>query len=177
VPPLGSSYGYARVELSGQRWWQLPWRHVVHASAFLGGIAGNAPFFEKFYIGDFTDLLPDRVLDLTPDRRQPPNFLGTDIKEIRYGEFAAKIDVEYRVPVFTGARAIYGVDLFASTGLWGVAGSRDVTDPPTGYTGLQRLPVDLTYNLGIRLDTALGGATVAFSNLLGLIPAGTTVLH
>jgi outer membrane protein assembly factor BamA len=177
VPPLGSSYGYARVELSGQRWWQLPWKHVVHASAFLGGIAGNAPFFEKFYIGDFTDLLPDRVLDLTPDRRQPPNFLGTDIKEIRYGEFAAKIDVEYRVPVFTGTRAIYGVDLFVSTGLWGVAGRRDVTDPPTGYTGLQRLPVDLTYNLGIRLDTAVGGATIAFSNLLGLIPAGTTVLH
>ncbi len=177
VVPLGSSYSYARVELSAQRWWQLPWKHVIHASAFFGGIAGGAPFFEKFYIGDFTDLLPDRVLDLTPDRRQPPNLLGTDIKEVRFGEFAAKIDLEYRVPVFAGKRAIYGVDLFASTGLWGVAGLQDITDPPSGYTGLQRVPVDLTYNLGIRLDTALGGATVAFSNLLGLIPAGSTVQH
>ena len=177
VVPLGSSYSYARVELSGQRWWQLPWKHVIHASAFFGGIAGSAPFFEKFYIGDFTDLLPDRVLDLTPDRRQPPNLLGTDIREVRFGDFAAKIDVEYRVPVFTGKRAIYGVDLFVSTGLWGVAGLPDITDPPSGYTGLQRVPVDLTYNLGIRLDTALGGATIAFSNLLGLIPAGSTVQH
>jgi outer membrane protein assembly factor BamA len=175
VPPLGSDYAYARVELSGQRWWQLPWRHVLHASVFLGGIAGDAPFFEKFYIGDFTDLLPDRVLDLTPDRRQPPNLLGTDIKEVRFGDFAAKIDLEYRVPIFTGKRAIYGIDLFASTGLWGVAGRRDITDPPSGYSGAARVPVDLNYNLGIRLDTSLGGATIAFSNLLGLIPAGPTV--
>jgi outer membrane protein assembly factor BamA len=177
VPPLGSDYGYARVELSAQRWWQLPWKHVLRASVFLGGIAGDAPFFEKFYIGDFTDLLPDRVLDLTPDRRQPPNLLGTDIKEVRFGDYAAKIDLEYRVPIFTGQRSVYGIDFFASTGLWGVAGRRDITDPPSGYTGAARIPVDLTYNLGIRLDTALGGATIAFSNLLGLIPAGPAVQH
>jgi outer membrane protein insertion porin family len=177
VPPLGSSYGYVRVELSAQRWWELPWKHVIHASAFVGGIAGNAPFFEQFYIGDFTDLIPDRVLDLTPDRRQPPNLLGTDVVEVRFGAYAAKVDLEYRVPIFTGKRAIYGIDLFASTGLWGVAGLRDITDPPGGYTGLRKLPVDLTYNVGVRLDTALGGATIALSNLLGLIPAGSTVQH
>jgi outer membrane protein assembly factor BamA len=177
VPPLGSAYGFVRVELSGRRYWQLPWGHVVDVAAFLGGIAGDAPFFEKFYIGDFTDLLPDRVLDLTPDRRQPPNLLGTDIKEVRFGDYAAKVAVEYRVPIFTGKRAIYGIDLFASTGLWGVAGRRDLTDPPSGYGGARRLPVDLTYNLGVRLDTALGGATVAFSNLLGLIPTGSAVQH
>ncbi|HLK45934.1 MAG TPA: BamA/TamA family outer membrane protein, partial [Acidimicrobiales bacterium] len=175
VPPLGSSYGYARVELSARRFWELPWKHVVDVSAFLGGIAGNAPFFEQFYIGDFTDLLPDRVLDLTPDRRQPPNLLGTDIKEVRFGDFAAKIDLEYRVPIFTGQRSVYGIDAFLSTGLWGVAARRDITDPPSGYSGAARIPVDLTYNVGIRLDTALGGATIAFSNLLGLIPAGPAV--
>jgi outer membrane protein insertion porin family len=175
VPPLGSSYGYARVELSAQRWWELPWKHVLHASAFVGGIAGNAPFFEQFYIGDFTDLIPDRVLDLAPDRRQPPNLLGTDITEVRYGDFAARLDVEYRVPIYTGRRAIYGIDVFADFGIWGVAASRDITDPPSGYTGLARLPVDLTYNLGLRFDTAIGGATIALSNLIGLIPAGTSV--
>jgi outer membrane protein insertion porin family len=31
--------------------------------------------------------------------------------------------------------------------------------------------VDITYNLGLRVDTAVGGVTLAFSNLLGLIPA------
>jgi outer membrane protein assembly factor BamA len=177
VPPLGSAYAYARVEFGAQHWWQLPFGHVIRASAFVGGIAGDAPFFEKFYIGDFTDLIPDRVLDLTPDRRQPPNYFNTDIGEVRFGEYAAKLDVEYRVPIFTGKHEVYGIDLFASTGLWGVAGSRDLTDPPSGYSGLRRVPVDLTYNLGIRLDTALGGATIALSNLLGLIPAGSPVQH
>jgi outer membrane protein assembly factor BamA len=177
VPPLGSTYAYARIELGAQRWWQLPFGHVIRASAFLGGIAGDAPFFEKFYIGDFTDLIPDRVLDLTPDRRQPPNYFNTDIGEVRFGEYAAKLDLEYRVPLYAGRHAVYGIDLFASTGLWSVAGRRDLTDPPSGYTGLRRVPIDLTYNLGIRLDTALGGATIALSNLLGLVPAGTSVQH
>ncbi|MFT3767804.1 MAG: BamA/TamA family outer membrane protein [Minicystis sp.] len=171
VPPLGSDYGYARVELSAQRWWELPWKHVVRASFFAGGIAGKAPFFEKFYVGDFTDLLPDRVLDLAPDRRQPPNFLNTDIIEVRYGDFAAKAEGEYRVPIYTGRNTVYGIDLFGSFGFYGVAARRDLTDPPSGYHGFRRVPIDLTYNLGLRFDTSLGGATLAFSNILGLIPA------
>jgi outer membrane protein insertion porin family len=175
VPPLGSAYGYARVELAAERWWELPWKHVVSASLFLGGIAGQAPFFERFYVGDFSDLLPDRVLDLAPDRRQPPNFFDTDIGEVRYGDFAAKAEAEYRVPIYAGKRAIYGIDLFAALGVYGVAALRDITDPPSGYTGLHRIPVDLTYNLGLRFDTSLGGATLAFSNVLGLIPVGNAV--
>jgi outer membrane protein assembly factor BamA len=175
VPPLGSSYGYARLELSLMRWWELPWKHVVRASFFVGGIAGQAPFFEKFYVGDFSDLLPDRVLDLAPDRRQPPNFLNTDIVEVRYGDYAAKAEGEYRVPIYVGKSALYGIDLFGSFGFYGVASHRDLSSPPSGYRGLRRVPIDLTYNLGLRFDTSLGGATLAFSNLLGLIPAGNGV--
>jgi outer membrane protein assembly factor BamA len=175
IPPFGSDYGYGRVELGVQRWWELPWKHVVRVGAFAGGIAGNAPFFEKFYVGDFTDLLPDRVLDLAPDRRQPPNLLNTDIIEVRYGDFAAKLDVEYRVPIYTGKKAIYAIDLFGTAGFYSVAARRDITSPPSGYNGFRRVPIDLTYNLGVRFDTSIGGATIAFSNLLGLIPAGAGV--
>jgi outer membrane protein assembly factor BamA len=171
VAPLGSDYGFARIELAAQRWWQLPWKHVVHTSAYIGAIAGSAPFFQKFYVGDFTDLLPDRLLELAPDRRQPPNLLGTDIREVRYGDFAARVDGEYRVPLYTGQKSVYAIDLFATLGLYAVAARRDFADPPSGYTGLQRLPVDLTYNLGLRVDTSVGGATIAFSNLLGLFPS------
>jgi hypothetical protein len=111
------------------------------------------------------------VLDLAPDRRQPPNLLGTDIAEVRYGDFAAKLDVEYRVPVYAGRGAVYGVDVFATAGIYGVATRRELTDPPSGYAGARRIPVDLTYNLGVRVDTKVGGITLAFSNLLGLLPA------
>lgn len=171
VPPLGSSYSYQRVELSWQRWWQLPWKHVVRLETFAGGIGGDAPFFEKFYVGDFTYLLPDRILGLAPDRRQPPNILGTDIVEVRYGDFAGKIEGEYRIPLYTGKSGVYGIDVFTALGLYAVAGERELSDPPPGYHGLARVPIDLSYNLGLRVDTSLGGLTLAFSNLLGLIPA------
>jgi outer membrane protein assembly factor BamA len=170
IPPIGSSYGFARIELSFQKWWTLPWKHVLRFDAFAGGIGGDAPFFEKFYVGDFTDLLPDRVIDLAPDRRQPPNYLGTDIVEVRYGDFAARIEGEYRVPVYTGRGSVYGVDIFGRAGFYGVATRREFTDPPTGYSGGQRVPIDLTYNVGLRVDTSVGGITLAFSNLIGLLP-------
>lgn len=169
LPP--SAYTFARLELAYRQWWTLPWRHVIELEAFAGGLGGDAPFFEKFYVGDFTDLLPDRVLDLAPDRRQPPDYLGTDIIEVRYGDFAARLEAGYRVPVYSGKGSIYGVDLFARAGIYGVATRRELSDPPSGYEGAARVPIDLTYNLGLRVDTSVGGITLAFSNLLGLLPA------
>lgn len=168
--PLGSDYGYQKIELRGQRWWQLPWKHVISIEAYAGGIAGDAPFFEKFFVGDFTDLLPDRVLELAPDRRQPPNFFRTDIIEVRYGDYAAKLEAEYRLPIYTGKGSIYGVDLFGAAGVYAVAGRREFSDPPTGYEGAARIPIDLTFNLGLRIDTRVGGLSLGFANLLGLVP-------
>lgn len=167
----GSDYGFQKFEATARRWWRLPWKHVVRVEAFAGVIAGEAPFFEQFYVGDFTDLLPDRILDLAPDRRQPPNVLGTDIVEVRYGDIAGRLEGEYRVPIYTGRESVYGVDLFASAGLYAVTTRKMLENPPRGYHGIARLPVDVTYNLGLRVDTKLGGVTLAFSNLLGLFAA------
>ncbi len=75
------------------------------------------------------------------------------------------------MPLYAGQKSVYNIDLFATAGIYAVASGRDFTDPPSGYEGLRRLPVDLTYNLGLRIDTSVGGATIAFSNLLGLFPS------
>lgn len=171
LPPFGSSYNYQRVELSYQRWWTLPWGHVFRLDAFAGAIAGQAPFFEKFYIGDFSDPLPDRVLDIAPDRRRAPNYLGTDIVEVRHGDFAARLEAEYRIPLYTGKGSIYGIDLFGRGGLYSVATEREFSHPARGYDGARRIPVDINYNIGFRADTSIGGITLAFSNLLGLLPS------
>lgn len=165
----GSDYAYQSFEASFRRWFPLPRKHVLRLGAFAGIIAGDAPFFRRFYVGDFTDLLPDRLLDLAPDRRQPPNFLNTDIIEVRYGDFAAKLEAEYRIPLYVGRESVYGVDMFGSLGVYSVATRREFTDPPPGYEGFRRVPIDLTGNLGLRIDTKLGGITLAFSNLIGLI--------
>ena len=145
---------------------------MLELEGFAGAIFGSAPLFEKFYVGDFSDLLPDRVLDLNFDRRTAPNYFNTDIVEVRYGQYAASLNLEYRVPIYRGTRSIYGVDLFASGGVYGVCNSEDITNPARGYKGFATVPIDFTFNFGLRADTALGGLLFGISNLIGFLPAG-----
>ncbi|HEY6460423.1 MAG TPA: BamA/TamA family outer membrane protein, partial [Polyangiaceae bacterium] len=153
LTPFGSDYPYTKLTLHGSKWFGLPWGHVLALDGYAGAIFGTAPLFERFYVGDLSDLLPDRALDLAFDRRPAPNFLGTDIVENRYGTYAAKLDAEYRVPIYRGTRSIYGVDLFGSFGLYGLANEQDFTDHARGYTGFATWPIDLTFNAGLRMDT------------------------
>jgi outer membrane protein insertion porin family len=170
LTPFGSDYPYAKLQAHVSHWLETGWGHVLRLEAFAGVIMGRAPLFEKFYVGDFTDLLPNRALDLNFDRRAAPNFLNTDIAEIRYGDYAAKLAAEYRIPIYRGTRSVYGVDVFAGAGIYGVANPEDITLPARGYSGLRTVPVDLTFNLGLRVDTAAGGFAFGISNFLGFIP-------
>jgi outer membrane protein assembly factor BamA len=170
LTPLGSDYAYAKLVTRASRWSPLPWGHVLRFEGIAGAIFGDAPLFEKFFVGDFSDLLPDRALELNFDRRPPPNFLDTAIRETRWGDFALRFNAEYRVPMYRGRRTTYGVDAFASAGAFVLADRRDITDPARGYRGLSRVPADLNVNLGLRIDTAAGGFTIGLSNLIGFIP-------
>jgi outer membrane protein assembly factor BamA len=170
LTPLGSDYPYAKLVLRGSRWMPLPWEHVLRVEGILGGIFGDAPLFEKFYVGDYTDLRPHRALDLAFDRRAAPNFFNTAIAQVRYGDYAARLNTEYRVPVYRGKKSIYGVDFFGSVGLYAVANPRDITSSARGYSGVQAIPFDLTFNLGLRADTAAGGVFIGIANLIGFIP-------
>jgi outer membrane protein assembly factor BamA len=170
LAPLASDYVYTKLVLRAAQWFPLPWGHVLELDGFAGAVFGNAPLFERFYVGDLSDLLPDRVLDLSFDRRSAPNYLSTDIVEVRYGNYAAKIDAEYRIPLYRGRRSIYGIDFFLSLGLYGLANEEDFVDHARGYKGFSTLPIDFTYNAGLRIDTQAGGFVFGISNLLGLIP-------
>lgn len=170
LTPLGSDYPYTKLVLRGSRWMPLPWDHVLRIEGILGSVFGDAPLFEKFYVGDYTDLRPHRALDLAFDRRAAPNFFGTAIAEVRYGDYAARLNTEYRIPLYRGRASIYGVDFFASAGLYAVANGRDVVRPARGYSGLATFPVDLTFNLGLRADTAAGGLAIGIANFIGFIP-------
>lgn len=171
--PAALDYDYQKIEARASHWWALPWgHHVLSLDVYGGAIAGHAPFFEQFYVGDLSDFLPDRVLGMTFDRRPPPNFLGTQIVEERYGNYAFKLAAEYRIPLYRGQRSIYGIDLYGGGGLYGLASGRTLTDPPSAYSGLARVPIDLTATLGFRADTSVGGFTFSLSNALGFVFAG-----
>jgi outer membrane protein insertion porin family len=168
LTPFGSDYPYGKLVLSASKWFPLPRAHVLHIEGFAGAVVGTAPIFECFYVGDLSDLLPDRVLDLNFDRRPALNFFGTDIVRVRYGNYAAKVNVEYRVPLYRGTRSIYGVDLFGRFGVYGLANDATFDAGARGYTGLSTVPVDLTFNAGVRIDTQAGGFVFGVSNLIGL---------
>ena len=170
LSPLGSDYPSAKVQVHASHWFALPWGHVLSLDAFAGGIFGNAPLFEQYYVGDFSDLLPDRVLGLNFDRRSAPNFFGTDIGQIRYGDYAAKLDVGYRLPLYRGTRSIYAIDGFVSAGVYGVASEQTLTAPPIGGPNSTPVPIDFTFNLGVQIETSAGGLTFGLSNFLGFIP-------
>jgi outer membrane protein insertion porin family len=171
LAPFGSSYPFEKLQMRVSRWWTLPWKHVAKLEVYGGAVGGEAPVFEKFYVADFSDLLPDRVLDLNVDRRPAPNFFHTAIAELRYGDYAARVQGEYRLPLYRGSRSVYGIDAFGAAGLYAVATRREFSDPAQGYTGLSRVPLDFTFNVGLRMDTKAGGFVFSFANALGFIPA------
>lgn len=170
LAPFGSEYQYTRIDVRASHWWPLSWGHVLRLELFGGAIGGDAPFFEQYYMADLSDFRASRVLGLNVERRPPPNFLNTSIVEIKRGDYAAKVDGEYRIPLYRGSRSVYGIDFFTSVGLFGLTSKRDLSDPPGGYSGASRIPIDLTANLGFRMDTSAGGFTFAFANVLGFIP-------
>ncbi len=171
VEPLGSDYGYQRADFQASHWWSLgPPGHVFRLGILGGAIAGDAPFFEQYYVGDYSDFLPSRILGVNFDRRPPPNFLGTQIAEVRYGKYAAQLLGEYRIPLYRGSRSIFGIDLFGSAGIYAVADEASLERPAPGYSGLARIPVDVTTNFGVRMDTSAGGFVFAFSNVLYFVP-------
>ncbi|MEO7095074.1 MAG: BamA/TamA family outer membrane protein, partial [Polyangiales bacterium] len=171
LPSLGSDYSFLRLQARAQQWWTLPWKeHVVRLDVFGGAVFGESPLFMKFYVGDLSDFLPDRALDLNFDRRPPPNFLGTNIVEMRYEDIAFRLNGEYRIPIYRGHRSIYGVDFFGSAGIFALASQRDFKDPARGYRGFSRVPMDLTFNVGVRMQTSAGGFAFALSNAIGFFP-------
>ena len=170
LTPFGSDYSYQKGSVNLSTWVPMPNRHVLGLHWFGGAIAGDAPFFEQFYVGDLTDLRPGRVLGLNFDSRAAPNLLGTVVEEVRYGEYASKLSVEYRIPLYRGSRSIYGIDFFASGGIYGIAALRDFENPARDRQGLERVPVDLTANAGFLMDTSAGGFAFSFANVVGFIP-------
>jgi outer membrane protein assembly factor BamA len=170
--PLGSDYDFQRFDISASYWWHKnDSPHVLRFQMFAGAMTGSVPFFEQYYVGDFSDLLPDRMLALNVDRRPSRDFLGTAIREVRYGQYAAQLAGEYRFPVYRGHRSVFGIDLFLSAGVFSVAHRRDLVDPAPIYRGWRRIPVDLTFNAGFRMDTSAGGIVFSLANVLGLLPA------
>jgi outer membrane protein insertion porin family len=168
---LGSTYDFARLEATFRHFQPLPWRHGISLGAFLGTVFGRAPFFYRFYAADLSDLLPSRALELNLDHRRTHNLLGTSIQEFDKADLAARIDFEYQLPLLRkGGGDIRGIDAYAGAGLFFLADRNALRVSLPGYEGFERLPVDLTFDIGVQADTRYGVFKIGFSSLIGFLP-------
>jgi outer membrane protein insertion porin family len=167
LPLLGSQYAFAK-GLVQSSWYHPVGRHVIGIHGLAGAVFGDAPYFEKFFVGDLNLLLPPRALGLNFSTLPSRDFLGTSIAAHRYDAFAARLVVEYAVPLWRRKGFVYGGDAFVAFGAFALASGEDlrVRDGPIS----RALPADLTADLGLRLDTYVGIFTLSVANALGRIP-------
>jgi outer membrane protein assembly factor BamA len=167
LPLLGSSYAFAK-GVAQASWYHPVRRHVIGVHGYAGAMFGDAPYFERFFVGDLNLLLPPRALGLNFSTLASRDFLGTSVGGHRYDAFAARLLVEYAVPLWRRHGFFYRGDVFAAFGAFALASVDDlrVRDVSPG----RALPADLTADLGLRLDTYVGIFTVSIANALGRIP-------
>jgi hypothetical protein len=134
----------------------------------VGGIWGNAPYFDRFFIGDLNQLLPPRALGLNFSTQPSHDFLGTGIAGHRYDNVAGRVLIEYAIPIWSRHGLLYRGDAFAALGALALCNPDDLkkNDIPLS----RAIATDLTADLGIRLDTTIGIFTLSVANAIGRIP-------
>jgi outer membrane protein insertion porin family len=168
LPLLGSSYAYAKGMVNASGYWPTSRGHVVALHGFAGAVLGDAPYFSRFFVGDLNFLLPPRALGLNFATLPSRNVFGTNVSGRRYESLAARALFEYAVPLWRQGGFAYRGDFFLAVGVFGLA---DLDDVLVRDTGLGRsLPIDLTADCGLRLDTQIGIFTFSIANALGRLP-------
>ena len=161
---LGSSYDFLKTVAAGSFYWRMPRGHALGLHVFAGAIWGDAPFFDRFFVGDLNLLLPRRALGINFSTAPSPNLLDTPIAAHRYDDYAGRILLEYAIPIWRRRSFVYGGDAFMAMGLFGMASPGDFLGPaPHSW---HSLPIDLTGDVGLRLDTYIGVFTISIANAL-----------
>jgi outer membrane protein insertion porin family len=167
---IGSDYDFSKFTLAHDVYFPLGRGHAIKLGLFAGLIMGDAPFFNQFFVGDFSAFVPSRVLEMNFSHLQP-NLLETSIAEMRYENLAANIGVEYSLPFYRGHGFFYGVNGFVGVGVFALASQQDLRTDPKGYEGYKVVPMDLTVDLGVKVDTEIGLFIFSLANLFRLIPS------
>jgi len=161
---LGSSYDFFKAVAEGSFYRPMPHGHALGFHVFAGAIAGDAPFFDRFFVGDLNLLLPRRALGINFSTQPSRNLLDTSIAHHRYDNYAGRVLIEYAIPIWRRRGFVYGGDAFVAAGLFGMASNGDAVAP--GPFSWHSLPIDVTGDLGLRLDTYVGIFTISIANAL-----------
>jgi outer membrane protein insertion porin family len=172
---LASSYDYLKLLLQMSLALEAAPGHILRFDALGGWISGGAPFFKRFFIGDLNDLVPARSLGLNFSSRPASDFFNTGTDQLSYETIAMRAAVEYALPLVDRLDLFERVELFFSAGVYGATTPshrrEDIVlgiEPREGERA--GFPLDLTLDLGVRLETSVGVFGLSFANGIALIP-------
>ncbi len=166
---IGSSYQFAKVVASFQKYWLMPWyHHVVSLQLYAGVIIGKTPLYNKFFIGDLNEQVPRRALGLNFATRPSRNLFSNSIVDKRYETIAGRMAIRYDIPLSRGGRLVYNSNFYVSVGLLTMLSEDDFRVRDEGLR--QATPIDMVFDVGFRLDTYVGVFILSFGNALGWIP-------
>jgi outer membrane protein assembly factor BamA len=168
TPATASDYTFAKGVIQFGQYVPVGAGSALSLHLFLGGIFGSAPYFDRFFIGDLNTLLPSRALGLNFSTMPSRNLLGTSVSGHRFDDFAARVMVEYAVPLWRGRRFVYRSDAFVGLGAFAVASTDDLRFRDDDLA--RSIPADLTADLGIRFDTYIGIFNFSVANGIGRLP-------
>jgi outer membrane protein insertion porin family len=161
---LGSSYDFVKTLVQASVYQRMPHGHALGFHLLAGAIFGSAPYFDRFFVGDLNLLLPRRALGINFSTLPSRNVLGTGVARHRYDDYAGRLLVEYAIPIWRRHGFVYGGDAFAALGIFALASDPDF-DLPDPFAW-RNLPLDLTADVGLRLDTYVGVFTISIANAL-----------
>ncbi|HJX54216.1 MAG TPA: BamA/TamA family outer membrane protein [Polyangia bacterium] len=168
TPACASQYTFVKATAQGSLYFPLSVGHVIGVHGLLGGLVGDAPYFDRFFVGDLNLLLPPRAFGINFSTQPSRDFLGTGVADHRYDKLAGRLLVEYAVPLWRRHGLFYRGDAFAALGVFALTNPDDLRRQGASFG--QRLPADLTADLGLRLDTYIGIFTLSVANALGRLP-------
>jgi len=113
--------------------------------------------------------LPPRALGLNFATQPSRALLGLDaIRDQRYDPIAGRAAIEYVIPLFRGRKLVYAGDFFALAGIFTLTSFDDLRQRDTSLG--DALPFDLTFDIGVRLDTSIGIFSLSAGNAIGRLP-------
>ncbi|MBU1240532.1 BamA/TamA family outer membrane protein, partial [Myxococcota bacterium] len=162
-----SNYTFLKAEFLASRFFAMG-SHAFSLHLYGASMMGNLPLFEKIYIGDVQDLIPQRALGLNLSVAPSPNIMNTGISDIRWGTAAVKATMRYDYTFYQGEAFVYRANFFISGGMFMLSTATRLRYREGGFW--ETAPIDLTANFGVHLDTRLGIFSLSISNVIGRLP-------
>ncbi len=95
--------------------------------------------------------------------------MGACARVMRARGCASGVDLQYELPLVRSPRRVRALNGYVNVGVYVLSDFDDLAVAVPGFVGASRIPIDLTFDIGLRMDTRVGVFKIGFSSVLGLI--------